>query len=325
MSFKNIKGQDRQINILANAIKRGTVSHAYLFTGISGIGKGITAIAMAKALNCKAENGDFCGCCISCKKIEHSNHPDIFWIEPEGDYIKIDQIRRMQERIKYTLYEGKQKVVIIDKVERMNLQSSNCLLKTLEEPPPHTILILLTSTPYQVISTIRSRCQRVMFQPLSVELILELMIEKHGGEESAELELIASLAGGSLGRAMQWMEGGVLQERKELLERINLLNKGCVTEILDLAELLSKDKETILEKLDFFRLWFRDLLTFKETDRLNYLINGDLKNEVRSIAGRLSHSNLFYKFQIVNEAQLAINNNVNPKLSIETMLLRLCQ
>ncbi|MCK5513533.1 MAG: DNA polymerase III subunit, partial [Deltaproteobacteria bacterium] len=148
MSFKNIKGQDRQINILTNAIKRVTVSHAYLFTGISGIGKGITAIAMAKALNCKAENGDFCGCCISCKKIEHSNHPDIFWIEPEGDYIKIDQIRRMQERIKYTLYEGKQKVVIIDKVERMNLQSSNCLLKTLEEPPPHTILILLTSTPY---------------------------------------------------------------------------------------------------------------------------------------------------------------------------------
>jgi len=164
-----------------------------------------------------------------------------------------------------------------------------------------------------------------MFQPLSVELILELIIEKHGGEESAELELIASLAGGSLGRAMQWMEGGVLQERKEMLERINLLNKGCVTEILDLAELLSKDKETIMEKLDFFRLWFRDLLTFKETDRLNYLINGDLKNEVRSIAGRLSHSNLFYKFQIVNEAQLAINNNVNPKLSIETMLLRLCQ
>ena len=110
-----------------------------------------------------------------------------------------------------------------------------------------------------------------------------------------------------------------------MIERINLLNKGCVTEILDLAELLSKDKETIMEKLDFFRLWFRDLLTFKETDRLSYLINGDLKNEVRSIASRLSHSNLFEKLKFVNEAQLAISNNVNPKLSIETMLLRLCQ
>ncbi len=324
MSFKKIKGQDRQINILTNAIKRGTVSHAYLFTGISGIGKGITAIAMAKALNCKVNNGDFCGCCIPCKKIEHSTHPDIFWIEPEGDYIKIDQIRRMQGQIQYTLYEGKQKVVIIDKAEKMNLQSSNCLLKTLEEPPPNTTLILLTSTPYQLISTIRSRCQRVIFQPLSAELILELLVERHG-KESAELALIASLSGGNLGKAMQWMESGVLKERKEMLEKVNSLNKGCVTEIFDFAESLTEDKETILEKLDFFRLWFRDLLTFKGTDQFNYLVNGDLKNEVRSMASRLSYSNLFEKLKIVNDAQLALNSNVNPKLAMETMFLKLCQ
>ena len=310
--------------MLTNAIKRAAVSHAYLFTGISGIGKGMTAIAMAKALNCDVDNGDFCGRCISCKKIEHSNHPDVFWIEPEGDYIKIEQIRKMQERIRYTLYEGRQKVVIIDNVERMNLQSSNCLLKTLEEPPPHTILVLLTSTPYRVTPTIRSRCQRVMFQPLPVELILGLMVEKYGEEERAELELMASLAGGSFGMAMQWMESGILQERKELLEKVNLLNKGCITEILDLAEWLSKDKETLLDKLDYFRSWYRDLLTFKETNRLNYLINSDLKNEVRHIASRFSHADLFYKLQIVNEAQLALTNNVNPRLSMETMLLKLC-
>jgi DNA polymerase-3 subunit delta' len=324
MSFKRIKGQDRQIDILINAIKRGTVAHAYLFTGIPGIGKGTTATAMAKALNCKANNGDFCDGCISCKKIEHRTHPDIFWIEPEGDYIKIDQIRRMQEQIKYTLYEGKKKVVILDKAERMNPQSSNCLLKTLEEPPPYTILILLTSTPYQLLPTIRSRCQIVMFQPLSEELTAGMLREKYG-EETEELELTASLAAGSLGKAMQWMESSTLKKRKELLEKVNLLNKGSVTEIFDLAESLSKDKETIMEKLDFFRLWLRDLLTFKETDQLNYLINGDLKDEIKSTACRLSHSNLFEKLHIVNEAELALQSNVNPKLAMETMLLKLCR
>ena len=323
MSFKKIKGQDRQIEILINAIKRRNVSHAYLFTGIPGIGKRTTATAMAKVLNCEVTNGDFCDCCISCKKIEHRNHPDILWIEPEGDYIKIDQIRRMQEQIKYKPYEGKSKVVITDKAEKMNLQSSNCLLKTLEEPPPHTVLILLTTAPFQVLPTIRSRCQRVMFQPLSAELIVEVLREKQGGE-SGKLKLIASLAGGSIGKAIQWMERGVLKERKKLLEKINHLNKGYVTEILDLAESLGEDKETLIENLDLLRLWFRDLLIFKETAQPKHLINRDLKSDVSKIAYRSSLPALFEKVQTLNEAQLALQGNVNPRIAMETMLLKLC-
>lgn len=324
MPFKKIKGQDRQIEILINAIKRGTLSHAYLFTGISGIGKKTTAIAMAKALNCEFNNGDFCDCCISCKKIEHHTHPDIHWIESEGNYIKIDQIRRMQEQIKYTLYEGKSKVVIINKAEKMNPQSSNCLLKTLEEPPPHTILLLLTTAPYLVLPTIRSRCQKIMFQPLSVELIAAVLREKQGGG-SGELKLIASLAGGSAGRAMQWMERGALKERKKLFDNFNHLNKGNVTEILDLAESLGEDKETLIKNLDLLRLWIRDLLIFKENGQPTYLINRDFKNEVSKKACSLSWSDLFESLQILNDTQLALQYNVNPRLAMETMLLKLCQ
>jgi len=323
MSFKKIRGQDRQIEILISAIKRRNVSHAYLFTGIPGIGKKTTATAMAKALNCDINNGDFCGSCISCRKIEHRNHPDILWIEPEGDYIKIDQIRRMQEQIKYKPYEGKSKVVITDRAEKMNLQSSNCLLKTLEEPPPHTVLILLTTAPFKVLPTMRSRCQRVMFQPLSAELIVELLREKQGGE-SGELKLIASLAGGSIGKAIQWMERGVLKERKKLLDKINYLNRGYITEILDLAESLGEDKETLMENLDLLRLWFRDLLIFKETAQSKHLINRDLKSEVSKIAYQLSLPALFEKVQTLNEVQLALQGNVNPKIAMETMLLKLC-
>ena len=324
MSFKKIRGQDRQIEILTNSIKSGTVSHAYLFTGISGIGKRATATAMAKALNCETGRGDFCDCCISCKKIAHRTHPDIHWVEPEGDYIKIDQIRRMQEQIKFTLYEGTRKVVIIDKAQHMNLQSSNCLLKTLEEPPPHTVLILLTTAPYRMLPTIRSRCQRVMFQPLSSELISEIVREMHGGNNE-KIKLSASLAGGSVGKAIQWMEGDALNGRKELLERINRLTKGHVTEILDLADSLGEDKEVLMEILDSLRLWFRDLLVYKETNELHYLINQDLEDDVSRKAFLSSWPDLFEKVKILTDVQLALHGNVNPRIAMESMLFKLCQ
>jgi DNA polymerase-3 subunit delta' len=324
MSFKQIVGQDRQINILKNVVKRGTVAHAYLFTGIPGIGKRSTAIAMAKALNCKTTTGDFCGSCTSCKKIEHTTHPDIHWIEPEGDYIKIDQIRKMQEQISYTLYEGKHKLVILNKAERMNPQSSNCLLKTLEEPPPHTTLILLTSAPYHLLSTLRSRCQRVMFQPLPIELIVKLLQEK-GGDNNDKLNLIASLSGGSPGKAIQWMETGALQEREELFEKINHLNKCFITEIFDLAASLGEDKAVLLKRLELLKLWIRDLLIFKATDQSRYLINRDLVKKVTTLASQLSWSNLFKKAAIVDEVQSALLSNVNPRLAMETMLLKFYQ
>jgi len=320
MSFKRIKGQDRQIEILINAIKKGTIPHAYLFSGIHGIGKSTAATAMAKALNCRVNNDDFCDLCISCKKIEHHHHPDILWIKPEEGYIKIDQIRRMQDQIKYKPYEGKNKVVIIEKAEKMNLQSSNCLLKTLEEPPLHTVLILLTTAPYQLLPTIRSRCQRIMFQPLCANLILEILKERYPGK-NGELKLIASLSCGSVGKAIRWMEGDLLKDRKLLFEKINRLNN--VTEILDLAESFGENKEALMEILDLLKLWLRDLLIFKETNQLTYIINKDLKNDLSKISCLLSYSDLFEKMQALDETQLALQGNVNPRLALETMLLKL--
>ena len=188
-----------QIEILKNAVRGNTLAHAYLFTGITGIGKLTSARALAKILHCTNTPDDFCDHCIPCKQITSDTHPDTLVIKPEGDTIKINQIRNMQEQIVYTVYEGTNKIVIVDKADRMTIQSANCLLKTLEEPPPHTILALLTAIPYRIPSTIRSRCQRLMFQPLAESLIVELLQEKLGGEVPADIQLIASLAEGSIG------------------------------------------------------------------------------------------------------------------------------
>jgi DNA polymerase-3 subunit delta' len=323
MPLESIRGHDKQIEILKNAARGNTLAHAYLFTGITGIGKMTSARALAKILHCTNTPDDFCDHCIPCKQITSDTHPDTLVIKPEGDTIKISQIRKMQEQVAYTVYEGTNKIVIVDKSDCMTIQSANCLLKTLEEPPPHTILVLLTAIPYRVPPTIRSRCQRLMFQPLAESLILELLQEKFGGEVPADIQLIASLAEGSIGKALRWADSDSLAERKTLLEAINNLETASITTIMDCAPLLGEDKETVLEKLDMLKVWLRDCAVGKLTNHPRHFINKDLVHSAQRVSSNTSWNTLFEKLQIVNETQAAVLENVNIRLAIESMLLRL--
>lgn len=323
MPLETIRGHDKQIEILKNAARGNTLAHAYLFTGITGIGKMTSARALAKILHCTNTPDDFCDHCIPCKQITSDTHPDTLVIKPEGDTIKINQIRNMQEQIAYTVYEGTNKIVIVDKADRMTIQSANCLLKTLEEPPPHTILVLLTAIPYRVPSTIRSRCQRLMFQPLAESLIMALLQEQLGEEVSADIQLIASLAEGSIGKALRWAETDSLAERKTLLEAINNLKTASITTIMDCAPLLGEDKEAVLEKLDMLKVWLRDCAVGKLTNHPRHFINKDLVRSAQTVSSHTSWNTLFEKLQIVNETQAAVMENVNIRLATESMLLRL--
>ena len=323
MSLEAIRGHDKQIEILKNAARGNTPAHAYLFTGITGIGKLTSARALAKILHCTNTPDDFCDHCIPCKQITSDTHPDTLVIKPEGDTIKISQIRNMQEQIAYTVYEGTNKIVIVDKADGMTIQSANCLLKTLEEPPPHTILVLLTAIPYRVPSTIRSRCQRLMFQPLAESLIVELLQKKLGGEVPADIQLIASLAEGSIGKALQWAEEDSLAERKTLLEAINNLKTASSITIMDCGPLLGEDKETVLAKLDMLKVWLRDCAVGKLTNHPRHFINKDLVHSAQMVSSHTSWNTLFEKIQIVNETQAAVMENVNIRLATESMLLRL--
>ena len=323
MSLEAIRGHDKQIEILKNAARGNSLAHAYLFTGITGIGKMTSARALAKILHCTNTPDDFCDHCIPCKQITSDTHPDTLVIKPEGDTIKISQIRKMQEQIAYTVYEGTNKIVIVDKADRMTIQSANCLLKTLEEPPPHTILVLLTAIPYRVPSTIRSRCQRLMFQPLAESLTVELLQEKLGREVPADIQLIASLAEGSIGKALRWAENDSLAERKTLLEAINNLKTASITTIMECAPLLGEDKEAVLEKLDMLKVWLRDCAVGKLTNHPRHFINKDLVHSAQTVSSHTSWNTLFEKMQIVNETQAAVMENVNIRLATESMLLRL--
>lgn len=168
MSFADVKGQDRAISFLKNAISGGKVSHAYIFLGPSGVGKRPAALNFAKALNCFSESGERpCDACASCRKTDNGNHPDIMLLKPEKGVasFKIEKIRELIGQICLKPYEGRKKVYIIDEASSLTREATAALLKTLEEPPSDSVLIMLFESLQYVPRTILSRSQIVRFSP----------------------------------------------------------------------------------------------------------------------------------------------------------------
>jgi DNA polymerase-3 subunit delta' len=324
MPFDSIKGHTQQIRLLRSAVKRGTVAHAYLFTGIPGIGKMTAARSLAKALNCSAgREADFCDACASCVMINGDTHPDLQVIKPDGDFIKITQIRTMQDQLLYARFLDRYRLVLIDHAEAMNLQSANCLLKTIEEPPGNTVIILLTPLPYQIPATIRSRCQRVAFHPLLARQIEESLQEMLGPDASATHLLASRLAGGSLGRALRWQESGILEQRKRLLALLAGPSRSLVNAIFDFADELGEGRGELLELLDLLRLWIRDVMIAKESGTTVELLNIDLAFEAMTASRQLSWPRLFQQDMLIAEVQAALKGPVNPKLAMEQLMLAL--
>jgi DNA polymerase III subunit delta' len=219
MSFLDIYGHERQIAILQKAIAQRRVGHAYLFSGINAIGKKTLAGEFAKALNCDEGDNlhDACGQCPSCLKIQHSNHPDMIFIEADGQFIRINAIREIQEQMKFKPLEGRWRAVIIDEADKMRDEAANALLKTLEEPSASNILILISSRPYSMPATIISRCRHMRFNPLPAAAIARFLVEQKGIDEQKS-GLLAGLSGGSIGRALELDQEDVVAYRAEIMQ-----------------------------------------------------------------------------------------------------------
>ena len=169
----SIIGHQQIIEQLHHAMQSNRVAGAYLFVGPANVGKETVALYFTKSINCVESEDGACGQCLSCRKTDNGNHPDVQIIRPSGARLKIDQIRELQKRIVYRALESKRKVYILTEVERMNLEAANCLLKTLEEPPSHAIFLLATTEVHKIIPTIISRCQRFDFKRLQISEIIK--------------------------------------------------------------------------------------------------------------------------------------------------------
>ena len=269
MVFRDILGHTREIGALKKAIANGRVAHSYLFAGPSGIGKGCVARAFASALNC-ADSGAFgCGECVDCRSVEASAHPNRVEIWPtdtdderaKNGLIRIARIRELQNAIKYKVDRGK-KVAIIEDADRLVPAAANAFLKTLEEPPADSVIILISSRASSLLPTILSRCQRVNFGPIAEETIMEHLV-KTIGLSPALAASATRFSGGALGPAIEYAESGLYEKMATIAGYLKALEGNDTTKLLKLAEEFAK-RDDLTEVLELMKLWCRDRLVAGE-------------------------------------------------------------
>ncbi len=292
------------------------VSHAYLFSGIEGCGKRKTALAFVQAVFCGKE--DACGICPSCRKVAGGQHPDLHILEPDGAFIKIDQVRELQKELSYRPFEAPKKACIIDGAEKLNLSSGNALLKTLEEPPGNALMILITPERSAVLQTILSRCQTLDFQPLPGALIEERLIRDQFPAEAARVA--ATLSGGSLRRGIEIAADGVLEGRVSFLERVIALNLKDISTLFATAEELAADKEGLPGLLELLLSFLRDVLIYRSTPEA--IANADLAQLVAQEAARSPQGRTMELIEQLIAMRRMLARNVNARLALEVFFMR---
>ncbi len=324
MSFHDIYGHEIKIEIIRKALAQKRIGHAYLFNGIQAIGKKTLAGEFVKAINCEKEDAlhDSCGECSSCRKIKKGSHPDVFFVEADGQFIRIDAIREIQEQMKCKPLEARRRVFIIDDADRMNDQAANALLKMLEEPSLSNILILVTARPYSMPSTIISRCQHMRFNPLRSETVAKFLVDRIGIDNQRAL-LLAGLSGGSIGRAMELNEDDIVDYRTELLKLLSVTHKDEPFSLINFASFLGQGRKEIKQGLNILSSIFRDALIFRETRKNEMLINQDNYSLISTQAARLSGDQILQNIALVERAGETIDQNVNKSLTLETMAFKL--
>ena len=260
--FENILGNDKIKEALKNIIINKNASHSYMFIGVEGIGKKLIATEFSKRLLCNNEKID-CNSCKSCIEFDSKNHPDFLILEPDGNLIKIEQIRNMQKKIQEKPIISKRKIYIINDADKMTKEAQNCLLKTLEEPPEYISIILIGNNESSFLPTIKSRCMIIHFEPLKNAEIKKYLQTEFGTDSINIQDEMLDIFQGSIGKAIKLKDRG--EEYQSYNKMIQNLDKIDIIELLNLAEPLYKAKEEIYEILEYI-----NVLLLKKA-KLNYL------------------------------------------------------
>ena len=317
MSFDSIRGQDHAVGILKRSLAANRVAHAYLFEGVDGCGKTLTALSLVEALFCGS--AEPCGTCPACRKMAGRQHPDLHHRAPEKGVINTERIRKIQKELSLRPVEAPKKACIVSQADRMNQNAANAFLKTLEEPPGSAVLILLSDTPTALLPTILSRCQRLRFNPLSLEIVAGLLIAQ--GLPAEQAHSAASLAEGSMAKALAISREGFLARRKEIIEQVIGLSPREFGILTATAERLGHEREQAQEVVEVLTLFFRDVMLFRHGS--GPLVNADLQGVVARTATALSARGIMERLEAVTRAGRSLLRNVNPRLTLEVLFLAL--
>ena len=302
------------------AAKRdGRLPHALLLTGAEGMGKHGFAMKLAESLLCKqpGEQGTPCGHCKGCNLLRAGTHPDLTRIEPEepGKAIRIDVIREFTAKESLTAQAGGYKVVVIEPADALNIAAANSLLKTLEEPVPWTIMILVTSNPGRLPATIRSRCQAIHFKQPQRPLVEQWLKQRLPDSDTS---LLLDLASGSPLNAEALAEEGILEERNRMLQEFEQIFRRKADPVTVAARW---DKLDLGRSLNWFSGWVIDMLKLRAGVETANLINTDQSKRLQALGSRIELRQLYALLDQVHDAVRLSATQVNSLLLLENLLL----
>ena len=316
-----VAGHEWAVRQLARAIDENRLGQAYLITGPPRIGKATLALALAMAIECTGPARP-CGRCRACVRIATHTHADTRLIAPDGDRLKIDQIRELQRELALAPLEARQRVAILNDFERATPEAMNALLKTLEEPPSHAVLILIATEADALLSTIVSRCQVIGLRPLTTAQVRQALIADEG--VSAErAELLAHLSGGRMGWAIEAArDASVLEKRAARIEAAQRLMGASRVERFAYAEALARSPAEARDTIDTWRTWWRDVMLAAGGSRA-HLTHIDRADQIAALAARLDLQRARAAADACSQALWQLDKNATPRLVIEVLLLTL--
>ncbi len=344
--FEPIIGNQRVKDILRRMLTARRVPGAQLFAGLDGIGKKLFALEMAKALNCRAPKGvEACDACPSClrirssrfpnydnddanrEKIIWSEHADVGLLRPFKNIIRVAAMRELEREANFRPYEGAARLFIIEDADRMNEQSSNALLKTLEEPPRTTHLILITARPGALLPTIRSRCQVMRFAPLDAREIETHLLgdKKMAGAEAA---LRARATQGSIGRALSIDLESYQEQREAMLDVLEALTiKPDRVRLLRASEELSdaKRKDEYEPRLDLLATLIHDSWALALGASIEQAVNSDLQERLSRVGARLESRLASLWLAQIEQHRRGLDVNINRKVATDALLLGMAE
>ncbi|MFC2058483.1 DNA polymerase III subunit delta' [Chloroflexota bacterium] len=328
-------GQSKAVELLKHSLESGRLAHAYLFVGQPHVGKTTLAIKVAQAVNCEQEERP-CGECRACRRIADGVYADVQLVGRQSGAnstdvslkkeIGIDQIREVQQAAGLKPYEGRRKVFIIESTEHLNEESANCLLKTLEEPPPDVLFILLAASENRLLPTIISRCQRIELFPVPAPVIEQALVERWGAMPD-KARVLSRLCAGGIGWAISALADEKLlqQHTSRLAELISLASADLAQRFSFAARLAtqySKNRDSVEDTLKLWIVWWRDILLTKE-GCTEFTTNVDEGATLRNQAADCTLPEIKDFIEAIQVALKQLEQNANPRLVLEVLMLRL--
>lgn len=329
MSFSTLIGNDHNKQILQRLLRRGSLGMALIFAGPDGVGKRQFALTFAKAANCQnppQTSDDSCDECPVCQRIQSNAYSDVVTTEPDGTYIKIAQTRALTNDVQVRPREGRQRFFLLDGADRLREEAANSLLKTLEEPPTTSTIILLTSRPDALLPTIRSRSQRVNFAPLSIAE-MEAYLTQNSQRPAPDTKLLARLTGGRIGQATAIDLSEYRRERRELLELLELLATGNNKHrLLKAAEHYGKQEREAFERmLNLLLNLLRDVFLVAANGSEANVVNTDVTDRLQLLAEKIGLARLMEWIKRFDELRRNLHININRQVATEAALLSLAK